>query len=1094
MTNPHPSLIDILLLQREARDHRRPWLVEDFLAQFPHLHEEPEAVLDLIYNEIILREEIGQRPQLDDYLARFPALSEPLKLQFEVDQALTSEDLTVPTTQPEVESSLPTKQSLIGIEFLGELGHGAMGVVYRGWQTAARRLVAVKILDRNMPQARVRAETEAASRLRHPNIVQIFDVRSFEGKTALVLEFVDGGTLAQKLANKPHPPREVALLIERLARAMAYAHSKGVTHRDLKPSNILLDAQPNAPLSKCYPKIGDFGLAKLDDGEGLTATHDILGTPGYMAPEQTGVGNQPIGPAADVWSLGAILYECLTGQPPFTSESVLLTLEMVRLRDPVPPSKLQPNIPRDLEIITLRCLQKTPARRYLSMDELADDLQRFLADEPIRARAVGARERAWKWVRRHPAVTSFFILSVALMLGVMISGFVVNGMLRHERDLAQAKAVELDQQLRQTRTLLYTTQLLRVGSIWENDPLQGLRMLEDPLACPADLRCPSWGLLYGQCRRYRSSSVLTGKRTNSIVWTTLGPVTSDEEGRLLLHPAGRVLRETGGPATLAVSVDGKTIAIGSEAGVVELFDVVTSQVVSRFEVGAKITAVVWHPDGRSLVLTQVERSRTNKITLWDSKTQRLRRALKGDVHPFSRGVVSPDGNVLAAGSLDHKILLWDLRTGKLFSSLRGHTGPVGALWFGPDDRTLFTGSHDGTVRRWDPAQESERDVLEVGSGPITALALHPDGQTLGVATAGNFDVQFWDLLSRRSSEPLRGHPGGASALTFDPRGSTLATVGLDGTLKLWDFPRPRERVPLRGYPVNNVAARQAFVFAPKVGLFGWLSRDDRREITLFDLHKGVVVATMRGHARSVHAMTLSEDGRTLISVAGNPEEPIEVLVWEIASGRLLQSMSGGGTSAVEVSYHQPTQTIATISSSGTLRLWDQAKGKLRLQLDTKIANPTALAWTFRGEILLAGGDKHGIVQCRQAITGELLWQAELQKPIRRLSTAHTGTIALAMSDRVILLDDRGDPISAIAAGMSEVYTLGFSHDASTLAIAGNSPTVKLCDVVTGQERLSLPRHRSGACFVGWGADDRYLLSATPTEAHLWTCRSISVDQ
>jgi serine/threonine-protein kinase len=353
-----------------------------------------------------------------------------------------------------------------------------MGVVYRGWQRGAQRQVAVKILSADVPAGRIVNEAAAASRLQHPHIVQVFEVTEHQGRTSLVLEYVEGGNLAQKLAGKPQSPRDAARLVETLAWATAYAHGRGVVHRDLKPSNILLSAGPDAPLAQCIPKIGDFGLAKLmEGGAGLTRTSDVLGTPSYMAPEQTGGTPDAVGPAADVYSLGAILYECLTGRPPFLGQSLLDTLDQVRQQEPVPPSRLQSKTPRDLEVVCLKCLHKSPARRYASARELAEDLRRFLANEPIKARAVGRFERVWKWARRRPAAAALVVVSFTAAMLLLAGGLSFSQMWRQQRDTAQRQANDLDAQLRSMRQLLYTAQLLRVGSVWQSDPMQGLSML-----------------------------------------------------------------------------------------------------------------------------------------------------------------------------------------------------------------------------------------------------------------------------------------------------------------------------------------------------------------------------------------------------------------------------------------------------------------------------------------------------------------------------------------------------------------------------------------------------------------------------------------
>jgi tetratricopeptide (TPR) repeat protein/tRNA A-37 threonylcarbamoyl transferase component Bud32 len=300
-----------------------------------------------------------------------------------------------------------------GYEIEDELGRGGMGVVYKARQAGLGRLVALKMIlhaDHAGTEGRARffAEPEAVARLQHPNIVQIHEIGEHDGAPFFSLEFCPGGSLDRKLAHKPAPVREAAALVRTLAEAVQAAHGKGIIHRDLKPANVLLGEDGTL-------KVTDFGLAKRLDQAGETRAGAVMGTPNYMAPEQAEGKTDQIGPAADVYALGAILYECLTGRPPFLASSVLEVLDQVRSAEPLPPRRLQVNVPRDLETICLKCLQKAPAARYASAADLAADLDRYLDGRPILARPVPAWERTAKWARRHPAQAG---LAVAVLLVV----------------------------------------------------------------------------------------------------------------------------------------------------------------------------------------------------------------------------------------------------------------------------------------------------------------------------------------------------------------------------------------------------------------------------------------------------------------------------------------------------------------------------------------------------------------------------------------------------------------------------------------------------------------------------------------------------
>jgi serine/threonine-protein kinase len=276
---------------------------------------------------------------------------------------------------------------------LGELGRGSMGVVYRARQLSLNRLVALKVILAGAhataeERARFRREAAAVARLQHGHIVQVFEVGEHQGLPFFSLELCPGGGLDGKLNGTPLPPAEAAALVETLARAAHAAHQKGVVHRDLKPANVLLAEDGT-------PKIADFGLARKLDEAGQTRTGAVLGTPSYMAPEQARGKGHEAGPAVDTYALGAVLYECLTGRPPFRAATTAETLLQVISDDPVPPSRLAPATPRDLETVCLKCLHKEPSRRYASALDLAEDLRRFLAGEPVRARPARLRSE-WR--------------------------------------------------------------------------------------------------------------------------------------------------------------------------------------------------------------------------------------------------------------------------------------------------------------------------------------------------------------------------------------------------------------------------------------------------------------------------------------------------------------------------------------------------------------------------------------------------------------------------------------------------------------------------------------------------------------------------
>jgi tetratricopeptide (TPR) repeat protein len=437
----------------------------ELLEEFPELARDRGAVLELIYTEFVLREERGERPVPEDWYARFPAWEADLRELFQVDSHVRGQAVDVPTVAgagPTVmfgPAARPVRGRLAGdYELLEELGRGGMGVVYKARQVSLNRIVALKMIPGGQhadPRVitRFRREAEAVARLQHPNIVQIHEVGELDGIPFFAMEFVEGGTLAHELTDAPLPVRAAAALIEGLARAVEYAHRHGIVHRDLKPANILLsvsgetrDAGPGSappPVSRLLcPKITDFGLAKLLASEGApTESGAVLGTPGYMAPEQACGDAKRVGPEADVYSLGAILYECLAGRPPVTSSGWQALTDALDAT-PVAPSRLRPGVPRDLETVCLKCLEKDPARRYRTALALADDLARFLNDQTVRARPPGVLYQFGKFARRNRvAVAGAVGVFLALVAGLIGTGVMLGRAKTAERE-AHARLAE----------------------------------------------------------------------------------------------------------------------------------------------------------------------------------------------------------------------------------------------------------------------------------------------------------------------------------------------------------------------------------------------------------------------------------------------------------------------------------------------------------------------------------------------------------------------------------------------------------------------------------------------------------------------------
>jgi Tol biopolymer transport system component len=639
-----------------------------------------------------------------------------------------------------------------GYEIISELGRGGMGVVYQARHQKLGRVVALKMIlsgahAGEADLARFRTEAEAVARLQHPSIVQIFEVGEHDGRPYFSLEFCGGGSLEKKLAGVPLPPKEAASLAETLARAMHAAHEASVVHRDLKPANVLLTKDGT-------PKITDFGLAKKLDEAGQTASGAIMGTPSYMAPEQAGGKSAQIGPRTDVYALGAMLYEYLTGRPPFRAATALDTVLQVIADEPVPPTQLQPRTPRDLETITLKCLQKDPASRYASAQALADDLTRYRTGEPVRARPVGPAGRLWRWGRRNPTVAG--LLGVIGLLLVLLAAVMTGAYLRTSVALEQSNRhlYLADMHLAQSA--------LEAG---EHGRLMELLDMHVSASRHSDLR--GWERYYLRSRCPLLVS-LPGRTVSASAWS----------------PDGR---------RLALACNDRSLRVWDAATGVEVVTLVD-------RLSSMDDSAAWSPDGLRLAAAW-----QNGIKIWDVNAGRQERLLRGHSDTVRSVSWRPGGLELASGSDDRTARVWNVTTGEEVLRLPGHEGGMAVSW-SPDGRHLATA--DGkAVRVWD-----RTTAQEVFRAAAVAISWSRDGRVLATG-AGDGTLTIWDVATRRRRN-WRGHSGRAWFVALSPDATRLAseTPDMQGTqdrktgavqwedqLKLWDVPAQREIHTQRGF-------------------------------------------------------------------------------------------------------------------------------------------------------------------------------------------------------------------------------------------------------------------------------------------------------
>ena len=1017
-------------------------------------------------------------------------------------------------------------------EILGELGSGGFGIVFRAFDPQLRRVVALKmprpdVLLSDEARRRFLLEAQAAGGLDHPGIVPVYDSGEVGPVCFIASACCDGPDLAAwlKARTEAVPVRLAARLAARLADAVHYTHERGILHRDIKPSNVLLYREADESATEAdpplgfLPRLGDFGLARLADGQPgeLTWSGQPIGSPPYMSPEQARGRTRDIGPATDVYALGALLYEILTGRPPFRGETHAETLRLVIEADPVAPRMLRSGLPRDLDTIVLKCLKKDPTRRYESAAALRDDLGRYLAGRSILARPSPPWERLAKAVRRHPAAATVLAMAAMLAIGGGATVLWSNARLRRY-------ATELERQRDRADRLHYASELQLARRARDEGQLgraqQLLREIRTAPDAPDD-REFAWRYLWSSTRREvdvigEADSVL---RDGTLSADGRLLVVSDHAGGLsgFDRPGGRLLWTDAhsGERTvddLAVDPRGRLLAVGygeqdpdgsHKRARLELREAMTGRPLAELPTlpGRVVLELRLPDDGRLLAVRHAPpMGPAHAVALWelgedpDHPRPRLVRQREG----LEGVTLAPDGTAFVAREPGGRAAIYETATltrrAELADAPPELTLPA---WFAPDGLRVAAGhAPSRSVSVWDAATGRRLHVVDGFTSPVLQVALPRRGPAM-LAVEASHAVTRLDLETGRKVTVFPASPDPAvvntQRLDFTADGRSFL-VQRSSYLQpdVIELRRTSDASPLATCPARRMGWCSFWeVLGPEQGgpaLVVGLGRSAWR--WRFDPASKPDPGPFAAHSDEAWALAYSPDGRILASGSNDTNEARTIRLWDARDGRSIAGWKGHEATVTGLAFSPDGRILASCSLDvgAAVRLWDPATGRLLATLGQPSAKARWLAFSPDGRRLAAAGND-GVARIWDVPEGRLLLSIPAHRDrLHGLAFSPDGrTLATASDDRFArawslpsgrLLGEHREP--------EELFAVAYSPDGRTLAVAGRSGMIALLDPATMTRRRTIRSDDSEIRALAFTPDGRTLAAAGRGRAiRLW---------